>query len=75
VLRNLPLPVVTSALTRIPGDSGIVVPSSPRGALPLAAPALPETLRFLLESGNLRVVRTRSGMQERFELWRVDPVR
>lgn len=40
-----------------------------RGALPLAAPVSAEALRDFLEAGELRILRTRDGVTERFARW------
>jgi hypothetical protein len=72
--RTLPLATMPDGFTAL-GLHDPPLPAPSQGALPLAAPASPETLRFLLESANLRVVRTRSGVLERCALWRVEPDR
>jgi hypothetical protein len=45
------------------------IPVPSRAAVPLAAPLTRDQLQFLRDTPDVRVLRTRSGVMERFELW------
>ena len=67
--RTLPLQPMPGGFRSIGvNESPIPVPS--RGALPLTAPTSRDQLQFLLDTPDARVVRTRDGVMERFDLWR-----
>ncbi len=46
------------------------IPVPSRDALPLTAPVTRDQLQFLRDTPGVRVVRTRDGVMERFDLWR-----
>lgn len=69
--RTLPLQAMPEGFRSIGLDeSPIPVPS--RTAVPLTTAATRDEVQFLRDTADVRVVRTRSGVMERFELWR-DP--
>lgn len=67
--RTLPLQAMPDGFRSLGiNDPPIPVPS--RSALPLAAPITRDQLQYLRDAPGAHVVRTRDGVQERFELWR-----
>jgi hypothetical protein len=62
-------------LARMPGGFASIGVAEPpleppaRAAMPLSAPVTAEQLQFVLDASTRRVVRTRDGVAERFELW------
>jgi hypothetical protein len=71
--RTLPLLTTLEGFRSIGvNDPPFPVPS--RTAVPLTAPLTRDQLQFLRDTLGVRVLRTRSGVMERFELWR-DPGR
>lgn len=67
--RTLPLQAMPAGFRSIGVDEPpIPVPS--RDALPLTAPVTRDQLQFLRDTPGVRVVRTRDGVMERFDLWR-----
>jgi hypothetical protein len=67
--RTLPLQPMPDGFRSIGVDEPpIPVPS--RSAMPLTAPVTRDQLQFLQDTQGVRVVRTRDGVLERFDLWR-----
>jgi hypothetical protein len=67
--RTLPLQPMPDGFRAIGvNEPPIPVPSS--SALPLMAPITRDQLQYLRDTPGLRVVRTRDGVLERFDLWR-----
>lgn len=71
--RTLPLQAMPEGFRAI-GLNEPPIPVPSRTAVPLAAPVTRDQLQFLRDTPDVRVLRTRSGVMERFELWR-DPGR
>jgi hypothetical protein len=71
--RTLPLQAMPEGLRAI-GLNEPPIPVPSRTAVPLTAPVTRDQLQFLRDTPDVRVLRTRSGVMERFELWR-DPNR
>ncbi len=69
--RNLPLQAMPEGFRSI-GLNEPPIPVPSRTALPLTTPVTSDELQFLRDTSDVRVLRTRSGVMERFELWR-DP--
>ena len=67
--RTLPLQPMPGGFRSI-GVNEPPIPVPSRGALPLSAPITRDQLQFLQDTPGVRVVRTRDGVMERFELWR-----
>jgi hypothetical protein len=71
--RTLPLQAMPEGFRSI-GLNEPPIPVPSRAAVPLTAPVTQDQLQFLRDTREARVVRIRSGVMERFELWR-DPGR
>ena len=71
--RTLPLQAMPEGFRAI-GLNEPPIPVPSRAAVPLTAPVTRDQLQFLRDTPDVRVLRTRSGVMERFELWR-DPGR
>ena len=71
--RTLPLQAMPEGFRSI-GLNEPPIPVPSRAAVPLTAPVTRDQLQFLQDTTDVRVLRTRSGVMERFELWR-DPGR
>jgi hypothetical protein len=67
--RTLPLQPMPDGFRSI-GVNAPPIPVPSRSALPLTAPVTREQLQFLRDTPGVRVVRTRDGVMERFDLWR-----
>ncbi len=67
--RTLPLQAMPDGFHSI-GIDEPPIPIPSHSSLPLAAPITRDQLQFLRDSPGAYVVRTRDGVQERFELWR-----
>ena len=67
--RTLPLQPMPDGFRSI-GVNEPPIPVPSRNALPLTAPITRDQLQFLRDTPDVRVVRTRGGVQERFDLWR-----
>ncbi len=67
--RTLPLQPMPGGFRSI-GVNEPPIPVPSRSALPLTAPITRDQLQFLLDTPDARVVRTRDGVMERFDLWR-----
>lgn len=67
--RTLPLQPMPDGFRSI-GVNEPPIPVPSRGALPLTAPITRDQLQFLRDTPGAYVVRTRDGVQERFDLWR-----
>ena len=68
--RTLPLVVAPEGFRSI-GVNEPPIPVPSRSALPLSAPVTREQVQFMLDTPDVRVVRTRDGVMERFEAWSV----
>jgi len=66
--RTLPLAVAPEGFRSI-GVNEPPIPVPSRSALPLSAPVTREQVQFMLDTPDVRVVRTRDGVMERFEVW------
>jgi hypothetical protein len=69
--RTLPLQAMPEGFRSI-GLNEPPIPVPSRTALPLTTPVTRDDLKFLRDTSDVRVLRTRSGVMERFKLWR-DP--
>lgn len=67
--RTLPLQAMPDGFRSI-GVNEPPIPVPSRDALPLTAPVTRDQLQFLRDTPGVRVVRTRDGVMERFDLWR-----
>lgn len=67
--RTLPLQSMPDGFRSI-GVNEPPIPVPSRDALPLTAPVTRDQLQFLRDTPGVRVVRTRDGVMERFDLWR-----
>lgn len=67
--RTLPLQPMPDGFRSI-GVNEPPIPVPARGALPLTAPITWDQLQFLRDTPGAHIVRTRDGVQERFDLWR-----
>ena len=67
--RTLPLQAMPEGFRSI-GLNEPPIPVPSRTAVPLTAPVSQDQLQFLRDTPEVRVLRTRSGVMERFELWR-----
>jgi hypothetical protein len=67
--RTLPLQPMPDGFRSI-GINEPPIPVPSRDALPLTAPVTRDQLQFLRDTPGVRVVRTRDGVMERFDLWR-----
>jgi hypothetical protein len=67
--RTLPLQPMPDGFRSI-GVNEPPIPVPARGALPLTAPITRDQLQFLRDTPGAHIVRTRDGIQERFDLWR-----
>lgn len=68
--RVLPLARMQGGFASIGVDAPPIAPPA-RAAVPLSAAVTREQLQFVLDATTRRVVRTRDGVAERFELWKV----